>query len=171
MWASVRKSKKLIEFFFFHTHPHPHHTEPSTAQINFERRLGTQDVGNNCRMTVNGADFCIPQMGAAMKGNTFASHKYAGKFALRYKLGIDIFAGNLVWIQGPYPAGKYMDIKFSTRGCGTSLSPASGSRPTRQGLPYRGHTDKVKCPAKDSNPAEKKVIQGRVRTSHEMLNG
>jgi len=47
-----------------------------------------------------GTDFRIPQKGAATKGNAFASHKYAGKSALRYELGVDILAGNLVWIQG-----------------------------------------------------------------------
>jgi hypothetical protein len=61
-------------------------------------------------MTIDGTDFRIPQKGAATKGNAFASHKYAGKSALRYELGVDILAGNLVWIQGPYPAGKYTDI-------------------------------------------------------------
>jgi hypothetical protein len=63
-------------------------------------------------MTVDGTDFRIPQKGAATKGNAFGSHKYAGKSALRYELGVDILAGNLVWIQGPYPAGKYTDIKI-----------------------------------------------------------
>jgi hypothetical protein len=62
---------------------------------------------NDCTMTVDGTDFRIPQKGVVTKGNAFASHKYAGKSALRYELGVDILAGNLVWIQGPYPAGKY----------------------------------------------------------------
>jgi hypothetical protein len=35
------------------------------------------------------------------KENAFASHKYAGKSALRYELGGDILVGNLVWIQAP----------------------------------------------------------------------
>ena len=54
-------------------------------------------------MTVDGTDF---------RRNAFGSHKYAGKSALRYLLGVDILAGNLVWIQGPYPAGKYTGIKI-----------------------------------------------------------
>ena len=61
-------------------------------------------------MSIDGTDFRVPQQGAAEKGNVFASHKYAGKSAARYELGVDILAGNLVWIQGPYPAGKYPDI-------------------------------------------------------------
>ena len=56
---------------------------------------------------------------------------HAGKSALRYELGVDILAGNLVWIQGPYPASKYSDIKFLTRFCVISSSRASGSRPAR----------------------------------------
>jgi len=54
---------------------------------------------------------CVfPKRESRIKGNTFVSHKYMGKSALRYELGVDILAGNLVWIQGPYPAGKYTDI-------------------------------------------------------------
>ncbi len=76
------------------------------TQIIFESRLGTQDVLNDCLMTIDSTNFRIPQNGAAKKGNAFASHKYAGKAALHYELGEDILAGNLVWIQGPYPAGE-----------------------------------------------------------------
>ncbi len=55
-----------------------------------------------------------PKKGAAKKGNLFGSHKYAGKSALCYKLGVDILMGNLVWIQGLYPAGAWPDIKIFT---------------------------------------------------------
>ena len=111
--------------------PPPLPPPPPQTQIDFESRLGAHDMLNNCAMTVDGTDFRIHQKGAATKGNAFASHKYAGKSALRYELGVDILAGNLFWIQGPYPAGKYTDIKFLTRFCVTSSSRASGSRPTR----------------------------------------
>ncbi len=46
------------------------------------------------------------QKGAARKGNAFGSFKYAGKSALHYELGVDILAGNLIWVSGSYPAGK-----------------------------------------------------------------
>jgi len=74
-------------------------------QIDFESRLGAHDVGNDCLMTNDGTDFRILQKGATRKGNAFSSFKYAGKSALRYELGVDILAGNLVWVSGPYPAG------------------------------------------------------------------
>ncbi len=63
-------------------------------------------------MTVDGTDFCVPQKGTATKGNAFVSHKYAGKSPLRYELGVSILGGDLVWIQGPYPVGKFADIKI-----------------------------------------------------------
>jgi hypothetical protein len=65
-------------------------------------------------MLVDGTDFHIPQKGAATKGNAFTSHKYAEKSADRYELGVNILMGNLVWIQGPYPAGAWSDIKIFT---------------------------------------------------------
>jgi hypothetical protein len=81
-------------------------------QIDFDSCLGIHNVGNDCLMSVDGMDFRIPQKGVAKKGNSFGSHKYAGKSALCYELGIDILMGNLVWIQGLYPAGAWPDIKI-----------------------------------------------------------
>jgi hypothetical protein len=138
------------------------------TQIVFESRLGTHDVLNDCTMTVDGTDFRIPQKGDATKGNAFMSHKYAGKSALRYKLGVDILAGNLVWIQGPYPAGKYTHITIFNKVLRNFLEPGERVE-TDEG--YRGHPDKIKCPGNDMNPAENQGMQRRVRARHETLNG
>ena len=81
-------------------------------QIVFKSRSGAQKLGNNCTMTIDGTNFRIHQKGKAVKWKAFSSHKYAEKSALQYKLGVDILAGNLVWIQGPYPVRKYTDIKI-----------------------------------------------------------
>jgi len=121
-------------------------------------------------MTVDGTDFRIPQKGAATKGNAFGSHKYAGKSALRYELGVDILAGNLVWIQGPYPAGKYTNIKIFNNVLWNFLELEPGERVEADEV-YRGHPDKIKCPGNDANPAENRAMQGRVRGHHETLNG
>ena len=93
------------------------------------------DVLNDCTMTVDGTDFRIPQKGAATKENAFASHKYAGKSALRYELGVDIFAGNLVWIQGSYPAGKYTNIKIFNQVLRNFLKPGERVNRGRRGGP------------------------------------
>ncbi len=77
-----------------------HHPLSQTKpQINFESRL-INNVGNDCLMTIDGTNFRIQQKGAARKGYLFGSHKYAGKSVLRYKLGVDILALNLVWVEG-----------------------------------------------------------------------
>ncbi len=103
-----------ITFFFIPVLTPPPPPPPTQTQIDFESRLGAHDVLNNCTMTMDGTDFCIPHEGAATKGNAFASHKYAGKSALHFELGVDILAGNLVWIHRTYPARNYTDIKFSS---------------------------------------------------------
>jgi hypothetical protein len=82
-------------------------------------------------MTVDGTNFHVPQKGIATKGNAFAYHKYAGKSALRYELGMSILGGDLVWIQGPYPAGKYNDIKYLTKCCVIFWTRGSKLRLTR----------------------------------------
>jgi hypothetical protein len=73
-------------------------------QIVFKSHL-VNDVGKYCLMAIDRMDLKILQKGATKKGNVFGFHKYAGKTALRYKLGINILARNLVWVEGQYPAG------------------------------------------------------------------
>ncbi len=119
-------------------------------------------------MTVDRTDFRVPQKGTATKGNAFASHKYMGKSALPYELGVSILGGDLVWIQGPHPMGKYTDIKIFNKVLHHFLDPGELVE-ANEG--YVGHRNKIKCPQNVSNPAEKWVMQGRVRARHEMLNG
>jgi hypothetical protein len=51
----------------------------------------------------------LSPIGNCKKGHAFAphNHKYARKLGLLHlhELWVDNLAGNLVWIQGPYPAG------------------------------------------------------------------
>ena len=49
---------------------------------------------NDCLISIDGTDCRIPQMGPAIAGNPFSSHKFKGKCALRYELGIGIIKGN-----------------------------------------------------------------------------
>ena len=90
------------------------------------------------------------------------SHKYAGKSALRYELGVNILAGNLVWIQVSYPAGKYMGIKIFNNVL--VCFPELGER-VEADEGYRGHVDKKvnKCLGNDANLVKKRELQGRMR--------
>jgi hypothetical protein len=100
-------------------------------------------------MTIDGTDFRIQQKGAARKGNLFGSHKYAGKSALRYELGVDILAGNLVWVEGPYPAGAWNDIKIVNNVLSRCLEPGERIEANNG---YVGYANKIKCPNNDCNP-------------------
>ncbi len=96
------------------------------------------------------------------------SHKYAGKSALRYELGVSILGGDLVWIQGPYPVGKYNDIAIFNKVLCHFLDPGERVEADKG---YVRHPDKIKCPRNVGNTAEKWVMQGRVRARHKTLNG
>jgi hypothetical protein len=81
---------------------------------------------------------------------------------------VDILAGNLVWIQGPYTAGKYTNITNLNMDLRHFLKPGKWVKANES---YRGHADKIKCPGNNENPAEKRPMQWRVRVHHKMLNG
>jgi len=119
-------------------------------------------------MTIDGTDYRIQQKGVAKKGNLFGSHKYGGKSALRYELEIDILAGNLVWVSGPYPAGRWTDVKIFDNVLYNLLEP--GER-VEADNGYVGRTDKVKCPNNDCNPPKNLGMQGKARSRHETFNG
>ncbi len=138
----------------------------AVQQIVFESRL-VKDVGNNCLMLIDGTDFQITQKDPATRGNASASHKYAGKSAHRYELGIDILAGNLVWVSRPYPAGKWNDINFFLNELAHCLEP--GER-VEANNGYVRHADKIKCPNNDCNPEENLAMQARLRSRHETFN-
>jgi hypothetical protein len=118
-------------------------------------------------MTINGTNFRIQQKGAARKGNLFGSHKYMGKSDLRYKLRVDILAGNLVWVKGPYPAGARNDIKNFNNVLSHCLEPGEHVEANNG---YVGHTDKIKCPNNDCNPVKNLGMQCMARSCHETLN-
>jgi hypothetical protein len=118
-------------------------------------------------MAINVTNYRILQKGAARKGNAFGSFKYAGKSALRYKLGVDILAGNLVWVWGPYPAGKYTDIAIFNSVLTNCLEPGERFEADNG---YVERLDKIKHPNNDCNLAENRVMQGIARSRRETLN-
>ncbi len=78
-------------------------------------------------MTVKGTDFRVSQKGAATKGNAFASHKYAGKSALHYKLGVSILG--VTWCGSRVHTQQVSSLisKFSTKFC-VIFGPVGASR-------------------------------------------
>jgi len=109
-------------------------------------------------MTIDGTDFRIQQKGVAKKG----------KSALRYELGIDILKGNLVWVEGPYPAGAWPDIKIFLNCLMGHLLPGKRVEADKG---YVGHPDKIKCPNIDCNLVRNLGMQSAARSRHETFNG
>ena len=136
-------------------------------QVDFEKRK-EGDVYNDCLMTIDGTDFRVAQTGAAITGNAFGSHKYSGKSALRYEIGVSILRGDLVWINGPYPAGAWTDIKIFNKVLRHFLE--EGER-VEADNGYVGATDKIKCPNNPCNPVANEGMQSRARYRHETING
>jgi hypothetical protein len=118
-------------------------------------------------MSIDGTDFRILQTGKATTGNWFASNKYAGKSALRYEIGVSVLGGDLVLIQGPYPAGLFTIIKIFNKVLRQFLE--TGKR-VKANNSHVGAANKIKCPNNPRNPVENKGMQSRVRSCQETIN-
>jgi hypothetical protein len=70
---------------------------PHFLKIVFESRKDSGSL-KDCLISVDGTDVRIPQQGPAITGNHFSSFKFKGKCGLWYKIGVDILAGNIVWV-------------------------------------------------------------------------
>jgi len=76
------------------------------------------DKGNDCLITNDGTDFRV-----AEHGKIWYSFKYK-KSGVRYEVGLCILTGDIVWISGPYEAGKWNDIAIFRNALMSKLSPS-----------------------------------------------
>ncbi len=141
---------------------------PYFIRIVFESRKDSGSL-NDCLISVDGIDVRIPQQGPAIPGNPFTSFKFKRKCGLQYKIGVDILAGNIVWVNGPYAAGKYTDIKFFCHGLAHWLDEHERVEADNG---YIGEApQKVKCLGCMLNPTKNQAMQNWVRSRHKSLNG
>ena len=134
-----------------------------TAKIDFGNRK-FHHTGNDCLLSVDCTDFRIPNR----YGRAFASFKYKGKSALRYEIALDIEKGDISWINGGYPAGKWTDIEIFREGLMLWLDTHERVEADDG---YIGEARMyVKCPASFPNPPEKEEMQSRVRARQETIN-
>ena len=82
------------------------------AKIKWKNRF-QDDSKNRCLITVDGTDFRIqePYPWEKDRNRFFYSHKFKGP-GLRYEIGVCIKTGHLVWFHGPFPCGKFSDLKI-----------------------------------------------------------
>lgn len=95
----------------------------------------------------------------------YKSHKFKNS-GLRYEVGVGIQGGDIVWVNGPYPCGKYNDIKIFKDGMKKKLSFCEEKVEADDG--YRGEDFYIELPKKGTKKqrTEKTLARGR----HETVN-
>jgi hypothetical protein len=73
------------------------------------------------------------------RGTPLGSHKYRGKYVLRYELEVDILVGTMVWVEGPYPAGVWPGVKVFNSVLSHCLEPGEQVEANKG---YVGHPNK-----------------------------
>ena len=97
----------------------------------------------------------------------YFSHKF-NKAGINYKLGISLATGNLVWMNGPWKAGK-SDLQIFIGGGLRNKLLAVGKKAIGDGI-YRGYQDVVSYPnSQDSRPVAK--FKSRALKRHKTFNG
>jgi len=88
-------------------------------KIRLEDRFN-DDVGNIIKLSVDGTDCRINEPRNPFSTKWF-SHKFKGA-GLRYEIALNIRTGEICWINGPFPAGKYQDPTIFKNGLNWELA-------------------------------------------------
>ena len=112
---------------------------------------------------MDGTDFRIQQQVPFWTG--WYSYKFNGP-GLRYEVGLSIQTGWIVWINGPYPPGRWPDINIFRHQLKNHLLPHERVEADDG---YRGDR-KVDCPGDNSPDLAQSHIKALVRGRHETVN-
>lgn len=82
---------------------------------------------------------------------------------MRYEIGIHIETYNIVWLHGPFPCGKYLDLHIFDLALSECLNESECV------VADEGYTT-VKCLQPSTVTAVFKNAHGRIRALHEILN-
>jgi hypothetical protein len=115
------------------------------------------DVGNVALVSIDGTDFEIYQWQPFWTG--WYSHKFKGP-GLRYEVGLCILTGDIVWIHGPFPCGRWPDLKIFRSALKNALPP--GEKVVAN-LGYRGKPAHIITPSGDGTEQEG-LVYGRHET-------
>lgn len=133
----------------------------SYTKIDWDNRK-KGDQNNDCLTSVDGTDCKIPTM-----GRRFWSHKFKGS-ALRYEVAVSLLGGDIVWLNGPYPAGAYPDINIFRDSLKSHLD--EGER-VEADDGYIGEAPMyIKCPKSFTGKPEFDAMAQRARSRQETVN-
>eukprot|EP00804_Cyclotella_cryptica_P009884 CCRYP_014185-RA/>CCRYP_014185-RA protein AED:0.05 eAED:0.05 QI:0/0/0/1/1/1/2/0/295 len=123
-----------------------------------ERFLG--DVGNDALTTIDGTDMPVQHR----FDKKFYSHKFKSN-GLRFEVGVCIQTGHIVWLNGPFCAGKN-DITIAQQALIRALD--EGEMVEADGG-YAGEEHYIKVP-KDAISREQSKMKQTARSRHESAN-
>lgn len=115
-----------------------------------------------CNLTVDGTDFQIPEPIPFWSG--WWSHKFNGP-ALRYEVALGIQKGWICWINGPFAAGAWPDIKIFKIGLKKQLE--RGEQCEADGG-YSGDLA-IRAPTESKNLLDHRM-KSDARSRHETVN-
>jgi len=136
---------------------------PRFEQILWSNRF-KGDVGNQCKVSIDGTDVQVQELGGFAKD--FYSHKFKSA-GLRYEVGLNIRTGDIVWIHGPFRCGM-TDIQISRHAIVNALEEGEM---LEADLGYLGEHAKIRTPsALHVRSEEEKAMKSLVRSRHETVN-
>ena len=120
-------------------------------------------------MTVDGTHVWIEEPGHAIysQDSRYFSHKF-NKAGINYELGISIASGRLIWMNGPFKAGRNDLNIFIEEGLEQRLL-LLGKKAIGDGI-YRGHEEAISYPNYNDSYGVKK-FKSRALKRHEDFNG
>ena len=103
------------------------------------------------------------------KGRVFSSHKFGKHSGVRYEIAIGIMTGEVKWINGPFPCGKYQDVTIFRE---SLVSFLDDFERVEADDGYEGESPfRCKIPkAVLTRPSEADALQKRVQGRHETIN-
>ena len=131
-------------------------------QINFDDRR--VDPNGDTPLSVDCTDCEVYQ-----KGRVFSSHKFGKHSGVRYEIAIGIMTGEVKWINGPFPCGKYQDVTIFRE---SLVSFLDDFERVEADDGYEGESPfRCKIPkAVLTRPSEADALQKRVQGRHETIN-
>lgn len=115
-------------------------------------------------MTLDGTDCPIQE--PSPFNTKWYSHKL-NKAGLRYEVGVCIQTGDIVWINGPFPCGKWPDLKIFRSQLRQLLLPGEKVEADNG---YRGESASVRT-ASDYVSRSDYRAKRKARARHETVNG
>ena len=131
-------------------------------QIRWENRFRGNST-KTCKCTVDGTDCRIYEPNPFNR--KWFSHKFK-KAGLRYEVAVCIKTGDIVWINGPFPCGRWPDLKIFRRALMNMLGLGEM---VEADLGYRGEPQFARTPRTYVSRSDRRAKK-KARARHETVN-